>query len=232
MLDQPLTDHRPLARQHGEDVLGQPGLERQLTQPHGGQGGELGGLEHDGVARREGGREPPAGDGHREVPRHDHADDAERLVERDVDAAGHRDLLAEQPLGRRAVVGQDVADVARLPAGVPDRVPGVAHLELGQFLQVVLDLLGEAPQQPPAVGRRDLPPRVERPPGPRHGSIGLRDVGERDGGDDLLGGRVDDVVGPVVRRRGEAHNRSNPRKRSQSVTDRPKAASSTAAMLA
>ena len=34
------------------------------------------------------GREAPAGDGHREVPRHDHPDDAERLVEGEVDAAG------------------------------------------------------------------------------------------------------------------------------------------------
>ena len=31
------------------------------------------------------GREAPAGDRHREVPRHDDADDAERLVERDVE---------------------------------------------------------------------------------------------------------------------------------------------------
>ncbi len=32
------------------------------------------------------GREAPAGDGHREVPGHDDADDAERLVEGEVDA--------------------------------------------------------------------------------------------------------------------------------------------------
>ena len=50
------------------------------------------------------GREPPAGDGHREVPGHDHPDDAERLLERDVHAAGHRDLLAEQPLRGARVV--------------------------------------------------------------------------------------------------------------------------------
>ena len=67
------------------------------------------------------------------------ADDAERLAEGDVDAAGHRDLPAEQPLRRRAVVGQDVADVAGLPAGVADRVAGVAHLELRELLEVGVD---------------------------------------------------------------------------------------------
>ena len=47
------------------------------------------------------GAKPQPGDRHREVPGHDDADHAERLVERDVDAAGHRDLAAEQPLRAR-----------------------------------------------------------------------------------------------------------------------------------
>ena len=88
----------PLPGMHGEHALGQPGLERQLADPDRGQRGDLGRLEHDRVAGRQRGREAPAGDRHREVPRHDHADDAERLVEGDVDAAGDRDLPAEEPL--------------------------------------------------------------------------------------------------------------------------------------
>ena len=70
---EPLADHRPLARQHRQHVLGQPGLERQLADPDRGQRRDLGGLEHDGVAGGQRGREAPAGDRHREVPRHDHA---------------------------------------------------------------------------------------------------------------------------------------------------------------
>ena len=99
--DEPLADDRALAGDHREDALGQAGLEAELAEPDRGQRGELGGLEHDRVAGRQRRREPPAGDRHREVPRHDHADDAERLLERDVDAAGHRDLPAEQPLRAR-----------------------------------------------------------------------------------------------------------------------------------
>ena len=134
-------------------ALGQPGLERQLAEPDRGQRRQLGRLEDDGVAGGQRGREAPAGDRHREVPGHDDADDAERLVEGDVDAAGHRDLPAEQPLGRAGVVVEAVADVARLPARVAPGVAGVAHLELGELLDVRVDDGGEAAQQRRALAR-------------------------------------------------------------------------------
>ena len=74
-------------------------------------------------------------------------------------AAGDRDLPAEQPLRRGGVVVQHVADVARLPAGVADRVAGVGHLERGQVLEVGVDGLGEPAQQPGPVAGRHRPPR-------------------------------------------------------------------------
>ena len=166
VVDEPLPDHAALARQHLEHVLRQPGLQGELGEPQRGQRGQLGRLEHDRVAGGERGREAPGRDRHREVPRHDHADHAERLVEGDVEAAGHRDLLADQPLRRRRVVGQHVADVAGLPAGVADGVPRVAHLEPGQLL---------ARRRPPrrsgaaaGRGRRARPPAT-RPTRPTRG---------------------------------------------------------------
>ena len=157
--------------------------------------------------------EPPAGDRHREVPRHDHADDAERLLEGDVDAAGHRDLPAEQPLRRGRVVAEHVADVARLPAGVADRVPGVGHLELGQLLAVRRRPLGEPPQQAARSAGRDRAPAGLAPTWarrwPRRSPPG-QDLG--DVGDDLLGGRVETVRAccrSLSTRR--AHSRSKPR---------------------
>ncbi len=63
-------------------------------------------------------------------------------------------------LGRAGVVGEDVADVAGLPAGVADRVAGVRDLELRQLLDVRVDDLGEAPQQPGTVGRVTPPART------------------------------------------------------------------------
>ena len=96
--DEPLADHRALARDDREHALGQPGLEGQLAEPDRGQRRDLGRLEHHRVAGGQRRGEAPAGDRHREVPRHDDADHAERLVEGDVDAAGDRDLPAEEPL--------------------------------------------------------------------------------------------------------------------------------------
>ncbi len=84
--DEPLADDRALARDHREDALRDPGLERELADAEGGHRGQLGRLEHDAVARGERRCEAPAGDRHREVPRDDHADDAERLLERHVRA--------------------------------------------------------------------------------------------------------------------------------------------------
>ena len=147
-------------------------LEGQLTEPDGAQRGEVGRLEDHGVAGRERRREAPAGDRHREVPRHDHTDDAEWLMEGDIQPAGDRDLLAEVPLDRARVVGQDVADVARLPAGVPDRVPDRGDLDRREVLQVALDRIGDRRSSlarsaglPRAI--RDKPRRRARSPRPR-----------------------------------------------------------------
>ena len=127
-------------------------------------GRQLGRLQDDRVAGGQGRREPPAGDRHREVPRHDDADDAERLLERHVEAAGDRDLPAEQPLRRRRVVAQDVADVAGLPARVADGVAGVAHLELGQLL-VVARRPGRRTDATAGPGRPGRPAATSRTPG-------------------------------------------------------------------
>ena len=108
------------------------------------------------------GAKPQPGDRHREVPRHDDADHAERLVEGEVGAAGHRDLPPEQPLRRRRVVVQAVADVAGLPAGVAPGVPGVAHLELGELVDVLVDDRREPAQQRGPLARGHRPPGGER----------------------------------------------------------------------
>ena len=88
-------------------------------------------------------------------------DDADRLVEGDVHAPRDRDLAPEEPLRRPRVVGEHVADVARLPAGVRDRVAGVRHLESRQLLVGPVHDLREAAQQPGPIARRDGPPSRE-----------------------------------------------------------------------
>ena len=75
------------------------------------------------------GADLPGGDRQREVPGHDQADDAERLAEGHVDAAGDRDRVPEQPLRRAGVVAEGLDDHPDLAAGVADRLAGVARLE-------------------------------------------------------------------------------------------------------
>ena len=150
-----------------------------------GQRGQLGRLEHDGVAGGQRRREAPAGDRHREVPRHDDADDAERLVEGDVDAAGDRDLPAEQPLRRRGVVVEAVADVAGLPAGVAPGVAGVARPRARpapRRARRPRRRTGAAawPARPGAIARQDGTPRGRARSRRRlRGQVGERDVGDR-----------------------------------------------------
>jgi hypothetical protein len=192
--DQPLPDHRALARQHREHTRREPRLTPQLGQPQGRQRGELGRLEHDRVAGRQRRCEPPPGDRHGEVPRDDDPDDAERLAERDVHAARHRDLAPEQPLRGGRVVVQHVADVAGLPAGVADRVAGTPDLQLRQLVDVGVDDRGEAAQQPGPVRGRDRTPAGPCGDGPGDGLVHLRGVERLDLGDDLLGRGVEDCV--------------------------------------
>ena len=80
----------PVAGQHLEEVLGEPGLQGEFGEPQRGERGRLGGLEEDGVAGGERGGGAPGGDRHGEVPGGDHADDAERFEEGDVEAARRR----------------------------------------------------------------------------------------------------------------------------------------------
>ena len=121
MRDEALPDDRARPGDDLEQALGQPGLERELAEAHRRERGELGGLEHDRVAGGERRREAPRRDRHREVPRHDDADDAVRLVEGDIEAAGDRDLLSAQPLGGAGVEVEHLRDVRCLPPGRADR---------------------------------------------------------------------------------------------------------------
>src|SRR5687768_8769534 len=99
MSHEALSDDRARARDDREHAFGQAGLDGQLTDPDRSERRDLRWLEHHGVPGGQRGCEPPARDGHREVPRHDDADDAEWFVEGDVDTAAHRDLSAEETLG-------------------------------------------------------------------------------------------------------------------------------------
>ena len=207
---------------------GSPASSAELGEPDRRQRRDLGRLEHHGVAGRERRSETPAGDRHREVPRHDHADHAERLAERDVDAAGDRDLPAEEPLGRRGVVVEAVADVAGLPAGVADGVAGVARPRAGPAPRRGRRRRRRRPAAAGPARRGRRPARRRTRPGPaRWPRRSPRPTSTGPRASAAPGGRVDERRGGWL----SAHILSNARASSQSVTAASKAASSTSAML-
>ena len=178
------------------------------------------------------GREAPAGDRHREVPRHDDADDAERLVEGDVDAAGDRDLPAEQPLRRAGVVVQARRGRCRPPSGrcrwcARSCGPRARPAPRGASSTTAAKRRSSGARSPGATSRHGRERRRARARWRRRSP---RQVGERDVDDGLLGGRVDDAC--RCRSWRARHSLSKPRRSSQSVTAASKAASSTSAMLA
>ncbi|CAM5504566.1 hypothetical protein SFUMM280S_08997 [Streptomyces fumanus] len=191
VVDQGPSGDRAVAGQHLEEVLGQARVEGEVGEAERGERGGLGGLEQDRVAGGEGGGGAPGGDRHGEVPGGDHADHAQRFEDRHVQAAGHRDLPAGEPLHSPGRVVEQVADVARLPAGVAEGVPGLGDLQEGQFLQVLVDGGGEPAQQPGTVAGRQGGPARLRADGAGDGGVDVGGGGGRDGGDGLLGGGVE-----------------------------------------
>ncbi|GAA3241071.1 hypothetical protein GCM10020256_63680 [Streptomyces thermocoprophilus] len=162
--------------QHLEEAFGQASGEGEFGEAQRGERGGLGGFQDHRVAGGECGRGAPGGDRHGEVPRGDDADHAERFEDRHVEAAGYGDLAAGQAFHSPGGVVEQVADVAGLPAGVADGVPGLADLQPGQFLQVAVDGGGEPAQQPrPVAGRQ-------------RGPAGLGAGGAGDGGVHVGGG--------------------------------------------
>ena len=179
---------------HAQHALGQPRLQRDPLQLERRERGELGRLEDHRVAGGERRRDLPRGDREREVPWRDQPDHAERLPERHVHPARHRDRLAGQALGGAGVVAERVDDHAHLAAGVGDRLAGVARLERGQRLAVRVEGVGQMVQQRAPLRRIHRAPGREgraRPldggvrllhPGPRH----LRHHGGGGGFDHLI----------------------------------------------
>jgi hypothetical protein len=187
-----LAHDAAFAGQHLQHPFGESRLEGQLTYAQGAERSELGRLEDHRVACRQRGRKAPAGDRHGEVPRNDDPHHAERLVEGQVDPARDGYLAPAVPLGRGGVVLEHVPHVAGLPAGIPDDVTGVGHLERRQLLAMRVDRGGEAAQQAGPVAGCHMPPCLEGAGGAGDRRIHLDLTQGGDAGDVLTCRRVAD----------------------------------------
>src|SRR5215210_1488525 len=190
VLDEPLPDLAPRPDDDVYDALGDARLEHYAPELHGGKRRELGRLEDEGVARREGRGHLPARNGEREVPRDDEPDDAQRLAERNVDAPRDRNGVAEQSLRHPRVVVEGLRHHRHLGAGVADGLARVLRLQLREVLVFCVQGVGEAPEEARAVVGLYVPPRREGLPGAGYGRVGVAFGGWFEPLYHLFGGRV------------------------------------------
>ena len=198
MVDEPLADDGAFADDDVQDAFGDAGLECELGEPERRERRQLGGLEDDGVAASECGAELPGGDVEREVPGDDEADDAERLAERHVDAAGDGDGLAVALVDRAGVEVEDVGNHANLAAGAADRLADVGGFDPRELLVVLFDEGREPAEEPSPVSRRNRPPSRESALGRRHRRVGLGDPSRLESRNRLLSRRIDDGDGHLA----------------------------------
>ena len=176
------------------DARRQLGLSQDIAEQERGERGRLGGLEHDGVAGGERGRDLPREHQQREVPRDDLARDADRprlpIRERVLELVRPARVV-EEVRGRE----RDV-DVARFADGLA----AVERFEDGELACALLQDPGDAEEVFGAFARAQLRPRaVERAARGLHrlidvGLARLRDLGER-----LLARGIDRRVALAVR---------------------------------
>ena len=117
MGDKPLPHHRALAGQHLQQVASSPASTASSPSRMVVSGVHSAGLTSTALPAASAGRDAPGRDHHREVPRRDHADHAQRFVEGDVESASNGNLLAGQALRAARVERQHVADMAGFPFG-------------------------------------------------------------------------------------------------------------------
>jgi hypothetical protein len=146
MLDQARSACAARPDDHVDDALWDSRLERDRLEAQGAQRSQLGRLENHRVAGGKCGGELPRCDREGKVPGGDQADNAERLTDRPRLTARDRDRVPQQPLGGAGVVAEGVDDHRDLSARVSDRLTGVARLEHGEPLELVLQRVRQLAQ--------------------------------------------------------------------------------------
>ena len=165
---------------------GKPRLRREFGEPQRREAGVFGRLHHAGVADRKRGGDRAPEHLARVVPGDDVAGHALRLVDGgDEIAVEERDRVAVQLVGGAAVIFEIARDRDRVGARLSHRLAGVARLERGDLVDVVLDRAAEFRQQAPAFGGAEPAPGALLERASRGGDreVDVARVARRDGGE-------------------------------------------------
>ena len=147
------------ARHDIERARGKARLAREIGERKRGEAGFLRGLEHAGVAHRQRRADGAPGDLHRIVPRHDMAGHPMRLAQGvDRVAVEIGDGFAHHLVGGAAVKLHVARHRQRVGAALLQGLADVERLDVGEFVDPLLDEFGELRHEPPALGRGQLAP--------------------------------------------------------------------------
>ena len=186
----------------GDDVE-HPGRNTRLLDPRrefeGGDRGVVAGLGHNRAAGRQRGRELPAQQQQRRVPRDDRPDHADRFaagVDEEVRLAGG-DGGSLELVGQAGVVVEPLGNDGQLVAHLPRQLAGVAGFQLGEVVGVTRDQVTDLAHQLGPAESGDLAPRSgQRLAGGADGQIDVVGVGVGRGGPRPAGERVDGLIPP------------------------------------
>ncbi len=139
-------------------------------------------LDHHGVAGGQRRRDGHDGEEQRRVPRHDHADHAERLAQRVVQHRGavDRDDPALDLVGEAAVVVEPVGDDPRLQHHLVEELAVLRGLDPADLVGIGVDGVRPAHEEPPPPGRGYRLPLGERRLRCRHRVADIGRVAERE----------------------------------------------------
>ncbi len=177
-----------------DHTVGESSLSDQFSQQQGAQRSLLGGLQHNGAAGRQ--RRPQLPRGHQqwEVPGNDLSDHAHGLAPGiSVKLGGKRDGVAFNLGGPARHVAEQIDSQGNVGhAGDGQRLAVVQALQLRELLQMLLDQVGELPDQAAAIGSGHLRPRaaVESLARCLHGAIDVFTIAFGDLGHHLAGGGI------------------------------------------
>jgi hypothetical protein len=185
-----------VALHHVEHACGQARLLEQLGHQQAGAGVQRAGLEHKGVARRNGHREHPHGHHHRKVKGRDAGHHAQGLAKGPVVYAGG-DLVGEVALEQlRDAAGKfhNLNAARDLALRVGEHLAVLGRDQAGQLVFVRVEQLQKLEHHPRAAQRRGVGPGRKSRFGRGHGGVHVGAVGQPHLAADGAGGGVEHVL--------------------------------------